>query len=250
MTTAGANPPATKDTSSHYHLFVGRPADLDLPAAQAGLEALAFHTRLEFDAAAGQLRVHWQPDALVHPEYAPAQTFAQPPVQVIELPLAPLSAGLQAQIAQALTDEDEDVPPLLQAQPLVMHVVVHAEPDPTSRDALLWSLLGELAATAPDPARMVLFDPEWVCCVPAHEAREYMAWQDMVAYIEEQKALGAQASRPDAVYVEAAAEEEDFPIDIVRAPPGEQVGRGSTATAIAIVAVVALAAAGWFWLRG
>ncbi|MET4575819.1 hypothetical protein [Ottowia thiooxydans] len=253
------HPSAEEDISSHYALFVTSLSALDLAATQQGLAELDFHAQLAFDSSAKLLYVRWQPDAVLHPEYPVQQSLGQPAEQLVTFAFARAKAELQAEIIDALTEEGEEVPALLRAETEVAHVKVRTELHPTSKDAFLWSLLGELTATAPDPSKVVLYDEDWVLTVPSDEARDYMEWRDMVETIEDENKLneqnagsesleesgsGSRGGKPgNPVQPQAPAN----PIHTSRAP-GEQASGQSGTFLVAVLA--ALAVGVWYWMRG
>lgn len=251
---------AEEDISSHYALFVASPFALDLAATQEGLAALDFHAQLAFDSSANLLQVRWQPDAALHREYPVQQSLGQPAEQFVTLAFARPKAGLQAEIIDALTEEGEEVPALLRAEPEVAHVKIRTELHPTLKDAFLWSLLGELTATAPDPSKVVLYDEEWVLSVPSDEARDYMEWRDMVETIEDENKMnehdaGSESRENPGIDIQAGKagnpvqpKASPDPFNASRAP-GEQAS-GQSGTFFVVSVLAALAVGVWYWMRG
>ena len=223
-----------------YHLMVSSLDAFDLKAAEAGLAALGFDVRLAADA--GALSIH---------------ASGLLPGQSRILQFTPLTALLRNQITSKLAEDDEPVPPLL-SQPEVLVATTEDDTDATPQPelALHWTLLGELLATAPDAARVVLYDPEWNSAVPHDEAREMMDWKDLLEEIELDRQLFAtdedEAKRADehdrVEAMKAAARAHEEQVLLADLAPGQQPdGLRYGAVLAGLAATAALVA--WFVFR-
>ncbi len=177
-----------------YHLMVASLDALDLKAAQAGLTERGFEARIASDPATRSIHVNWRPSSIPADEaeavdVAPAMDSAE---QTLSLHFAELTPLLREQIITALKKDDEPVPPaIVDSDLLIATLEDDTDAAPEAVVALHWSLLAELLATAPEPARVVLYDPAWNSVIPHADARKLMNWKELLEEIELDRQLFA-----------------------------------------------------------
>ncbi len=239
-----------------YYLIASGLDAFDLQATAAQMQQRGFTVRLETDAALQALRVHHRPA-----QEPSASALAQAPEATHELRFVRLLPQTRQDITGQLEEDGESVPPLLLTDALVLKLVQDTDQVPVSTVSLLWTLLAELVATAPNGSRVTLYDPEWNVCLAQDNVREYMDWQDILEEIAMDKEpltiFGKEKLRKELEKVEKEREKEALKAEKAArkaagktgdASPGEQRdGLGS----IGWIVVAALAAAaGWFWFAG
>jgi hypothetical protein len=169
-----------------FYLVTDSLSSFDLRAAEAAMADADFEVTLHCDDGSNALKVAWQPDPILHPEFQAGGILGRPPMErrTLRFDAGEPARQVRSDIAALLRQDEQAVPAALTADGPVHLMELKPASAPRHEVAMLYALLVDLVATTRSTGTTLIYDPGSALYLKPENVRELMSWRDFLTQLD------------------------------------------------------------------